>query len=215
MKKPYLITAHDSERIVVNLSTTMASSKAEAIANATELVPTVGIRHSDVKVLAWEAGTEGIAPVVNNFPKIDPAIAEFQKNYWIQTTTIKNMNQNAQNFGAFVGETITSFLNADSNRDGKLQAGEIASVVLSILISGVKVFDTFDEALAELRNNGSPARVALLNGLKAKFDLEDDTLESLIEDTLFFIEDGIAITERWMAFRKVTEPAPTLDIPQV
>jgi hypothetical protein len=124
-------------------------------------------------------------------------------------------NTNAQNFGAFVGEAITSFINADTNRDGKLQGSEIAATALAVLIAGVRVFDTFDEAIAELRNNGSPARVALIAGLKAKFDLRDDELEFLIEDTIAYVEEGVALVERWVTFRQPTEPQPTLDTPQV
>lgn len=124
-------------------------------------------------------------------------------------------NTNAQNFGSFVGEAITSFINADTNRDGKLQGSEIAATALAVLIAGVRVFDTFDEAIAELRNNGSAARVALIEGLKAKFDLSNDELEFLIEDTLAYIEGGVALVERWVAFRQPTEPQPTLDSPQI
>jgi hypothetical protein len=124
-------------------------------------------------------------------------------------------NNNAQNFGAFVGNVVTSLVNADTNRDGRLQGGEIFAAVFNILLSGAQVFDTFDEALAEIRNNGSAARVALLNGVKAKFDIADDELEGLIEDTLTFIEGGMTITERWMNFRKENGPQPTLDTPQI
>ena len=123
-------------------------------------------------------------------------------------------NTNAQNTGAFLGEAITAFSNADANRDGKLQGSEIAATALSVLIAGVRVFDSFDEAIAELRNNGSPARVAFINGLKGKFDLRDDELEFLIEDTISYLEGGVALVERWVAFRQPAEPQPTLDTPQ-
>lgn len=124
-------------------------------------------------------------------------------------------NTNAQNFGAFVGEAITSFINADTNRDGKLQGSEIAATALAVLIAGVRVFDTFDEAISELRTNGSAARVALIDGLKAKFDLRDDELEFLIEDTISYLEGGVALVERWVALHKPVEPQLTLDTPQV
>lgn len=111
----------------------------------------------------------------------------------------------ARLLGQFVGSTITTIANADANRDGVLQTGEIFGALLAVLLKGAQVFDSFETALRELKEQGNPAREELLAGLAAEFNLTNDELELLIEDTLSFIEDGITITERWVAYTKRNE----------
>lgn len=111
----------------------------------------------------------------------------------------------ARLLGQFVGSTITTISNADANRDGIIQTGEIFGALLSVLLKGAQVFDSFEAALRELKEQGNPAREELLAGLAAEFNITNDELELLIEDTLYFIEDGITLTERWVAYTKKDE----------
>jgi len=78
--KPYLGLAHDNERIVVNLIAVLASSESEAYLRIAERIPTAGVELSDVKIVAWEAGTTN--PVTFGHDHTE----NFE--YWTTTTTL-------------------------------------------------------------------------------------------------------------------------------
>lgn len=114
-------------------------------------------------------------------------------------------NTNAARFGEFLGAAVTNAINVDSNRDGKIQGAEIATLALNILIQGAQVFESVDDAIKELKTGGSAARVAFINGIKFKFDLRDDQVEELIERTISYIEGGITLANDWADLRKPQE----------
>lgn len=97
-------------------------------------------------------------------------------------------------FGAMIGQTITDLFSMDKNQDGNISRFEAMQAILGLggrLTLTLPKLD-IQKALEEFKTGGSEAREAAMDELRANFDLPDEELEALIEDTTILIEKYIS-----------------------
>lgn len=126
------------------------------------------------------------------------------------TKAKKSTNIVAQLLGKF----ITTLLGIDANNDGKIVWVETLNATQTIVMSVLVNYPGFDVEefkmqLAALKDNPAE-REALINTFADEFDLRNDVVEFLIEDTLRYLEDGFTLSERWSKVFKPKEvPGPS------
>lgn len=115
------------------------------------------------------------------------------------------MNTEARKFGELVGNVATSLVMMDTNKDGKVQLAEALSAISAVTVGILGNFGSFGEAWRQLKEEGAPARAEFIDGFKSRFDLPDDEIESAIEDTIAWIDQGVVIGNRWAGLLKKDE----------
>lgn len=113
-----------------------------------------------------------------------------------------------------LGKLITTLLGIDANQDGKIVWTETLNATQTIVMMALVNIPGFDlqefkENLRELKENPS-ARNELIEIFAKEFDLNNDVVEYLIEDTIHYLEDGLTLSERWIKVFKTEEvPGPS------
>jgi len=85
--------------------------------------------------------------------------------------------------------------------DGKVDLTD-APLFFPPLMASVKAFGGIQGVSAELLNLDDVEKKELLDFARESFDLPDDQLEMLIEDTIAEILDLVKLGGRWARFRK-------------
>jgi len=103
---------------------------------------------------------------------------------------------NAALLASDLGSIITGLVNIDTNNDGKISAIETFGFLQLATVKVLSRYRTLSEAMAELKDADSTERKALIGELAKTFDLENDEAELLIEDWLFWVEEGGTLVGR-------------------
>lgn len=83
----------------------------------------------------------------------------------------------------------------DKNKDGKIDLNETITAVQAFIVEGINVFGDFNEGLNQLRDASGDDMKVLVEAFKAKFDLDNDDLESLIEDWISVVIEVVDIVK--------------------
>ena len=89
----------------------------------------------------------------------------------------------------------------DAAADGQVNLAD-APLFFPPLMASVKAFGGIQGVSAELVNLDEVEKAELLDFVREKFDLPDDKLEMLIEDTIAATLDLVKLGGRWARFRK-------------
>ena len=112
----------------------------------------------------------------------------------------------ASPFVADIAAIISQLVAIDSDGDGNVSRTEGLVVGQNIIVKVMRHYSTAGEAIAELKDANSEERKELIAVFGQGFDLSNKEAESLIEDTLAFIEgavtEAISIGKRWSALMK-------------
>lgn len=103
---------------------------------------------------------------------------------------------NAALLASDLGSIITGLVNIDTNKDGKISAIETFGFLQLATVKVLSRYRTLSEAMAELKDTDSTERKALIAELAKTFDLENDEAELLIEDWLYWVEEGGTLVGR-------------------
>ena len=102
-----------------------------------------------------------------------------------------------------VAELISKGLRIDADKDGKISLTEGLVLGQSVIVSLMKHYSSVLDAVADLKDADAIERKELIKVFSEGFDLEDDTIESLIERTIAFVEDTITqatgLVKEWSA----------------
>lgn len=117
---------------------------------------------------------------------------------------------NARILAGFLGKIVTAVSTIDANRDGKITALEILNKLQVI------AFDAFvtlpgisvKKAIAELRDANNEERQQLLLAFAEKFQLNNVEAEWLLEDWIFWLEQGYTLYVRTKQMFAKTEEEP-------
>jgi hypothetical protein len=117
---------------------------------------------------------------------------------------------NARILSGFIGKVVTAVSTIDANQDGKITALEILNKLQVI------AFDAFvtlpgmsvKRAIAELRDANNEERQQLLLAFAEKFQLNNVEAEWLLEDWLFWLEEGFTLYTRTKEMFTKTEVVP-------
>ena len=106
------------------------------------------------------------------------------------------MNSLSVWFSGLLGQILTSFINIDSNNDGKVQGSEVSEAVSETIAQAFQALPqgfNFQEARVELSDPVHRAKAA--EAFKIQFDLDDDRAEMLVETGYAFALQLIAVKE--------------------
>lgn len=107
---------------------------------------------------------------------------------------------------AFLAETINAITRVDSNGDGRVVGLEVLDLGQKLAFAAFRNFAGFQLAdfRAELRQVlADPVqRQVLIEVFRQKFDLQNDLIEFLIEDTLEWLDRTVVLVARWSLVAK-------------
>lgn len=86
---------------------------------------------------------------------------------------------------------ISSLINIDANRDGKIDTGEGFGFGAILFNAVLRHYANLGEFLAEMKDTDSAERKELITVFKEGFDLQNDEVEFLIEDVIAYLENTI------------------------
>jgi hypothetical protein len=109
---------------------------------------------------------------------------------------------NAIPFAQDIGSIITGLVNIDTNKDGHISGMEVFGFLQLATVKVIGRFNTFNEALAEIKDTDSDERNALIAEFSKTFDLTNDDAELLIEEWIGWIEDGGTLVGRTIQLLK-------------
>ena len=92
-------------------------------------------------------------------------------------------------------KVVSAVAGIDKNKDGKLQVNEIFDIVQVLAMEIFNVYGDIETGIAQLGNTDSKDFRVIVDAFAAKFDLEDNHAEELIEKTLNFVLDGYELFE--------------------
>lgn len=100
-----------------------------------------------------------------------------------------------------VAELISKGLRIDADKDGKISLTEGLVLGQSVIVTLMKHYSDALQAVEDLKDADSIERKELIKVFAEGFDLDDDTIESLIERTIAFAEDtitqAIGLVKEW------------------
>lgn len=99
-------------------------------------------------------------------------------------------------------KVVSSVAGIDKNKDGKLQVNEIFEVVQILAMEIFNVYGDVETGLDQLGNTDSKDFRDFVDAFAAKFELENEEAEILIEKTLNFVLDGYELFEEIKLFFK-------------
>jgi len=89
----------------------------------------------------------------------------------------------------------------DASADGTVNLTD-APLFFPPLMASVKAFGGIQGVSAELVDLDEVEKAELLDYVRGQFDLPDDQLEMLIEDTIALVLDLVKLGGRWAKYRK-------------
>jgi hypothetical protein len=102
-----------------------------------------------------------------------------------------------------VAELISKGLRIDADKDGKISLTEGLVLGQSVIVALMKHYSDVLQAVEDLKDADAIERKELIKVFSEGFDLDDDTIESLIERTIAFVEDTITnatgLVKEWAA----------------
>ena len=101
-----------------------------------------------------------------------------------------------------LSQLLTSAVKVDTNKDGKIDAVEIFSIVQFFVVKVVSIYGTFDQAIAELKELSHEERAELIKVFNDEFDLPNDQLEQILEEWLTIIDKAVTLSSKTAALLK-------------
>ena len=117
---------------------------------------------------------------------------------------------NAKVVSGFLGQLVSAVANVDANKDGKISLLEILAKAQVIAFAAISQLSgiSLKAALAELKDLNSDERQRLIANFASTFELANRDAEWLVEDWLFWLEEGFSLFGRTKAmWKKEDEPA--------
>lgn len=115
---------------------------------------------------------------------------------------MENLSENAREIkeGLDFGFALQdAYLKADE--DGNIDEKDI-TVLFPVIATAKDAFTGLGNPIERYRNLSEEEHDLILDYVRDRFDLPDDVLEILIEDTLMSAMDVVRITKRWIQFVK-------------
>ncbi len=110
----------------------------------------------------------------------------------------KNMEIKLFDIGKALGEIVTSGINIDADGNGKIDGFESFNFIQIAVMRIVAHYGSVGEAIAALKE--VEERQHLVNGLAEGFDIDNDVLEQLVEDTVSAINELSGLGQDWVEF---------------
>lgn len=101
-----------------------------------------------------------------------------------------------------LAQLLTSAVKVDTNKDGKVDAVEIFSIVQFFVVKVVSIYGTFDQALLELKDLTHEERAELIKVFNDEFDLPNEQLEQILEEWLVIIDKAVTLSSKTATFLK-------------
>lgn len=119
-------------------------------------------------------------------------------------TTINNRTiEFASPFVRDLADLISKALRIDADGDGKVSLAEGLVLGQSAIVAFMKHYNSAIDALEDLKDADSEERKELIRVFSQGFDLDNDTVETLIERTFAFVEEvitkTISLSSEWKA----------------
>lgn len=110
-----------------------------------------------------------------------------------------------------LAKSVSAAFQIDANKNKKIEPMEWLAFGQVLVVSGFRHYSSAPEAWKDILDANSPERKELIEVFATSFDIENDKLEVLIEDSFRFIEragtEGYALALRWRDIgRKTEEP---------
>lgn len=97
-----------------------------------------------------------------------------------------------------IGRLITAAVNVDSDKSGKIETSEWVSLIMTFAMSvgqNIAGYQAFVELLKE-----TDTRAEVIEAISGQFDIPNDELEELIEDTFRELNDTSGLVLRWIDY---------------
>lgn len=102
-----------------------------------------------------------------------------------------------------LADLISKALRVDADGDGKVSLAEGLVLGQSAIVAFMKHYNSVTDALEDLKDADSEERKELIRVFSQGFDLDNDTVELLIERTFAFVEDTVTkvvgLASEWQA----------------
>lgn len=102
-----------------------------------------------------------------------------------------------------LADLISKALRVDADGDGKVSLAEGLVLGQSAIVAFMKHYNNVTDALDDLKDADSEERKELIRVFSQGFDLDNDTVEILIERTFAFVEDtvtkAVGLASEWQA----------------
>ena len=117
------------------------------------------------------------------------------------------MNQFAKKFIEDFTAILNAVLTIDANKDKKIELSEVLPLLMVVVTRTMSSYGSIGQALSELKEafvgeGNAGARAELVAVFAEKFDIENDVIEELVEDTLAYLVEGYDLVLRYKALAK-------------
>lgn len=112
------------------------------------------------------------------------------------------MNEFAKTFVADFAKTLNALVKIDADGNKQISITEVGAALLVVITNTMRNYSNAIFAIEEIKGaftgaENAPARAELVGVFAEAFDLDNDVLEQLIEDTLLFAVAGYDLVTRW------------------
>lgn len=117
------------------------------------------------------------------------------------------MNEFAKKFITDFTAILNAVLSIDANKDKKIELSEVLPLLMVVVTRTMSSYASIGQALSELEEafvgeENAGARAELVGVFAANFDVENDVIEELVEDTLAYLVEGYDLVLRYKSIAK-------------
>lgn len=117
------------------------------------------------------------------------------------------MNEFAKKFITDFTAILNAVLAIDANKDKKIELSEVLPLLMVVVTRTMSSYGSIGQALSELEEafvgeENAGARAELVAVFAENFDLQNDGLEELVEDTLAYLVEGYDLVLRYKSLAK-------------
>jgi len=117
------------------------------------------------------------------------------------------MNEFAKKFITDLTAILNAVLSIDADKNKKIELSEVLPLLMVVVTRTMSSYGSIGQALSELEEafvgeENAGARAELVAVFSANFDLTNDELEELVEDTLSYLVEGYDLVLRYKALAK-------------
>lgn len=117
------------------------------------------------------------------------------------------MNEFAKKFITDLTAILNAVLSIDADKNKKIELSEVLPLLMVVVTRTMSSYGSIGQALSELEEafvgeENADARAELVAVFAANFDLSNDELEELVEDTLSYLVEGYDLILRFKSLAK-------------